>query len=60
MWPNPLFSADFATFAEKILNKKLHFLSGGNVIAMNHYNMSYKDKLRDKIYKYKILKQFRH
>ena len=26
MWPNPQFSADFATFAEESLNGKLHFL----------------------------------
>ena len=26
MWPNPQFPADLVTFAEKILNGKLHFL----------------------------------
>ena len=26
MWPNPQFSADLVTFAEEILNEKLHFL----------------------------------
>ena len=26
MWPNPQFPADLVTFAEEILNEKLHFL----------------------------------
>ena len=28
MWPNPQFSANLVTFAEEILNGKLHFLCG--------------------------------
>ena len=29
MWPNSQFLADLVTFAEEILNEKLHFLCSG-------------------------------
>ena len=36
MWPNPQFTSDLATFTEKTLNGKLHFLgSGVGVLAQD-------------------------
>ena len=33
MWPNPQFPADLVTFAEEILNEKLHISCGVNMIG---------------------------
>ena len=35
MSPNPPFAADLVTFAEEILNGKLHFLSSGKCTLLN-------------------------
>ena len=44
MWPNPQFSADFATFTEEIFNEKLHFLRSEScsqlVVAFKIYHKS--------------------
>ena len=34
MWPNPQETADLVTFAEEILNGKLHFLCSEEIVSL--------------------------
>ena len=43
MWPNPQEIADFVTFAEEILNGKLHILCSDGFHQLHHFKCIFSD-----------------